>query len=126
MKLKFALLLVIGVTFNSCSDRIVGTWTIQKYETTTPEKQDVSLKNIGTMTFYKNGKGEKNISYTIFESMKEDKSSFKWKRTEKFITIDGRESDFSKTWIIMTDDGKFQKWQSTDGNNQVQILELIR
>jgi len=126
MKLKFAWLLFIGVTLSSCSDRIVGTWNIQKYETTTPEKQDVSLKNIGTMTFHKSGKGEKNISYTIFESLKEDKSSFQWKRSEKFITLDGLASEFSKIWIVMTDESKFQKWQSTDSNNQVQILELIR
>lgn len=75
MKLKIASLLLIGVTFMSCSDRIVGTWSIQKYETTTPEKQEVSLKNIGTMTFYKNGEGEKNISYTVFETLKEDKTT---------------------------------------------------
>ena len=126
MKLKLTAFLFIGVTLMSCSKHIVGTWNIQKYETTTAAKQGIALTNIGTMTFKKNGSGEKNISYTIFETKKEDKSSFKWTQSENYITIESDGSEFSKTWIVVKDENKFQKWQSTDGNNQVQVLELVK
>ena len=31
---------------------------------------------------------------------------------------------FSKTWIIMTNKRNIKKWKSTDGTNNVQIIEL--
>ena len=43
----------------SCSPRMVGTWTVQRFETTKPGQQGVSLNNIGTINFNKNGTGEK-------------------------------------------------------------------
>ena len=49
----------------SCSPRLVGTWTVQRFETTQPGKQGSILKNIGTINFNKNGIGEKNVNYTI-------------------------------------------------------------
>lgn len=124
MKIKFALLVLLGTSFVSCSKKFVGTWTIQKYETSTPSQPGVSLNNIGTMTFKKNGNGEKNISYTIFESTKEDKSNFEWTLAGNLLTIKSDGSEFSKTWIVIKDEKKFQKLQSTNGNNQVQVLEL--
>jgi hypothetical protein len=126
MKLKFLTLLLIGVTCMSCSDPLPGTWTIQKYETSTPSKENVSLMNIGTITFHKDGTGEKDIRYTVFENLKEDKSSFKWTKSHNYVTVESIGSEFAKTWIVIQDGSKIQKWQSTDGNNQVQVLELVK
>ncbi len=124
MKLKFAPLLLIAVTLMSCSNRLVGVWTIQKYETTTPTQQSTSLMNIGTMTFHNNGNGVNNINYSVFGVAKEDKSTFKWTQSDTYVTIESQGSEFAKTWIIVKNERKYQKWQSTDGNKQVQVLEL--
>lgn len=110
--------------FSSCSHRLVGTWAVERYETTTPGEEGISLSNIGTMTFKRNGTGTKNISYAIFDVNRRDMLPFSWTADRTFIHIDSRDSDFSKTWIQVKDRGKFQQWKSTDGRNQVQILEL--
>lgn len=121
---KSIILLSAAVLLASCSDKLLGTWTIQKYETTTPGEQGVTLSNIGTMTFEKNGHGMKNISYTIFNETKNDKTPFTWEASEKFITIDSEGSEFAKTWIVIEKKKDFILLKSTDGANQVQILEL--
>lgn len=118
--------LVLAVLFlTSCSHRMVGTWAVQRYENTTVGQEGVSLYNIGTIQFNKNGTGEKDIHYTVLGVTNEDKHPFKWIwNDDKYVTIDGENSNFSKTWIIITNKGKFQKWKSTDGSNNIQILEL--
>ncbi len=117
-----------AVTFlHACSHRLVGTWTVQRYETTTPGQQGVTLTNIGTIQFLKNGSGEKYLNYNVLGISRNDKVPFKWTWTDsKYITIDGEDSEFAKTWIIMTNKKKLQKWKSTDGTNNIQIIELIR
>lgn len=110
---------------SSCSHRMVGNWTIQRYETTTPGKEGITLTNIGTMKYNKNGTGEHNISYSVLGAHYEDNSSFGWKWDDgKYISIEGESAEFSKTWIIIENKKKFQKWKSTDGENNVQIIEL--
>ncbi len=123
-KLIFATIFLAGILLTSCSNRLVGTWTIQKYESVKSGQTSVSLTNIGTMKFLRNGEGEKNINYTIFGEVKEDNSLFKWKLSDKFINIDSQGSEFSKTWIIIKNNKKFQQWQTTDGSDQVVTLEL--
>jgi len=116
---------VIILLMTSCSHRMVGTWTVQRYETTTPGKQAVSLYNIGTMQFKENGKGEKNLNYTVLGITRDDKLPFQWSWSDgKYISIESQNSDISKTWILMENKKRFQKWKSTDGTNNVQIIEL--
>ena len=104
---------------------MVGTWTVQRYVTTTPGQQGVALSNIGTMQFQGNGSGEKNLNYSVLGIQRDDKLPFKWTWNDgKYISIESNGSDFSKTWIIMTNKKKYQKWKSTDGTNNVQIIEL--
>lgn len=123
--LKLSALLLSTTIFTSCSHRLVGTWNVQRYETTTPGQQGVSLSNIGTIRFKGNGSGEKNLNYIVLGINKKDKQPFKWNWTEgEYVSIDSQGSDFSKTWIIMTNKKKYQKWKSTDGTNNIQILEL--
>ena len=82
--------------------------------------------NIGTITFNKNGTGTKNLDYSLLGVSKKDATPFTWSTTEDFITIEGDESEFSKTWIFIENKNDYQKWQSTDGANTVQTLELVK
>jgi hypothetical protein len=126
MKKSVILLPVIAVVllFTSCSHRLVGTWNISKYETVTPDKQGVAFSNIGTMTFYKNGTGTKQLSYSILGLFRNDDQPFTWKAAENLVTISGNGTDLAKTWIQVENKKKFQQWKSTDGSNEVQVLEL--
>lgn len=122
----FALPAITKAIFSltSCSHRLVGTWNVARYETTTPGQQGVSLSNIGTMTFRGNNSGEKNLKYQVLGIQRDDQLPFKWTATEKYVSIENGGADFSKTWIILENKKKFQKWKSTDGTNQIQVIEL--
>lgn len=108
----------------SCSHRLTGTWNVVHYKTMKPDEPGVTLSNIGNITFNNNGKGEKNISYTLFTNLVEDKEPFSWKVTEDYVAIESNESDFSRIWIITTNKPKSQIWKTTDGKSEVKILEL--
>jgi hypothetical protein len=110
----------------SCSHGLVGTWNVQKYETNTAGEHNISLQNIGSMTFDKAGTGDKQIEYSVLGMVKKDTLPFKWNATEKQVTINSKNSEFGKTWIIIENKGKFQKWKSTDGTNQIQMIELAK
>lgn len=85
----------------------------------------MALSNIGTIQFIKNGTGNKNINYTALGVTHNDQQPFKWTWSDdKYVTIEGDTSAFAKTWIIMSNKRKFQKWKSTDGTNNIQIIEL--
>jgi hypothetical protein len=119
-------LLISVVFFSACSHRLTGTWTVSKYETETVGQQGLVLQNIGTMDFKGNGSGEKNLKYTIFGMERNDNMPFKWTATDQYVTIESSNSDFDKTWIIFKNKAKFQQWKSTDGKNQIQVLELVK
>lgn len=129
MKSKFTLFLIllVSISLSSCGPRISGTWNIQNYQSNAQGGDGVSLSNIGTLSFNKNGSGEKKINYNFLGSTTEEETSFKWKSEDNLITIDdGQESQFNKTWIILEDKKNYQRWRSTDGRNQVQTLVLTR
>lgn len=117
-------LLLMALLFSSCSHDVVGTWTIEKYETLSPGGKNTALTNIGTLTFFENGNGEKNLNYNVLGSAKRDTTPFHWVVTENYITLEGQESEIEKTWIIINSSSKVQSWNATDGKNQVQILNL--
>ncbi len=123
--IKISAVVLATFLLASCSHRMIGTWTVQRFETTTPGQQGISLSNIGTMQFNKNGSGEKNLNYSVLGITRNDQIPFKWNwNDDKYISIESESSDFAKTWIIMTNRKKFQKWKSTDGSNNIQIIEL--
>lgn len=128
MCLKFSLTpaLLLCLLLSACSDRLVGTWKVQKYETVIPGEQTVSLANIGTMTFNKDFSGVKNVHYNVFGQQRDDSGAFVWSHTESYVTIKANDSNFSKTWLVKEDGKKKQRWQSTDGRGQIQTLELGR
>ncbi|NNE78213.1 MAG: hypothetical protein HKN31_14215 [Pricia sp.] len=128
MQSKTILLAAISTVFlfYSCAPRLVGTWNVKKYETISPDNQGISLQNVGTITFEKNGTGQKDLNYSVLGIEKDDSTPFKWSASESYITIEGEDSDLAKTWIFVENKAKLQKWKATDGRNQVQSLELIK
>ena len=116
--------LLLSVSLSSCAHRLVGTWQVQKYEKKTPSEQGMSVSNIGTISFDRNGTGEKNLDYSLLGVSSKDVTPFEWSVTEKFVTVSGEESELTKTWIFIEDERDYQKWQSTDGANTIQTLEL--
>lgn len=129
MKTRFftiAIFVFTGFIFSSCSNQLVGTWTVQNYETYEPGKDGVTAKNIGTITFQRNGNGNKELTFNIFGITKEDKTPFTWLLNNNFLTISGQNSELAKTWIIVENKSNYQKLSATDGANQVQIIELAK
>lgn len=110
--------------FPSCSPKLAGTWKVSKYEVTQSGQKTVSVNDIGTMTFRKNGEGQKQIQYTVSGKERTDNSDFGWHTTGPYLGIESPNSDFSKTWTIITNKRNEQKWKSTDGKIGVQVLEL--
>lgn len=122
--MNFFILLSIMAIFSSCSPKIVGIWNVESFQTITQGNETMSAKNIGTITFQKNGTGVKDLSFSILGAPKEDKTPFSWTLKDNLLTINGQESDFVKTWIVVESKVKYQKIKSTDGAAQVQIVEL--
>ncbi len=125
-KLFIPLSAALLFAFSSCSHRLVGTWTVQKYENLSPGEKGVSVQNVGSISFDKDGTGQKEMNYTVLGVEKDDSTPFEWSTTENYITIKSEDSDISKTWIYLENKNKSQKWKSTDGKNQVQTLELVK
>ena len=127
---KLIFIAIAAISFTSCSPKLVGTWNIDKYEINDQKGQKAVLKNAGEITLKKNGTGEKNVSYSIFSNDYSDIQPFKWNLEETNLTITGsnpkEESDFNKTWIVITNKSKKQVWKSTDGSTTVQVLELSK
>ena len=121
LQILFILFLLFAV---SCAPRLVGTWSVQKYETVRPGNKGISLQNVGTISFDKDGTGQKMMNYSVLGIEKDESTPFKWSATETYITIEGTDDEISKTWIYLENKNKSQKWKSTDGKNQVQTLEL--
>lgn len=126
MKSIFTLSFIAVLFLTSCSDKIVGTWNVQKFETIKPGQQNISLTNIGTITFNKNNTGEKNLYYNVLGVETKDDVPFKWNLNEPYITIESENSSIAKTWILIENNRKSQKWKSTDGSNEIQTLELTK
>jgi len=117
---------IAAISLSSCSPKITGTWNIASYESKSPNGQEIKVANIGTIDFKKNKSGVKKINYSLFENKVEDNTGFKWSKSEdgESVTITGDGSQLNKTWLIIKNERKYQKWKSTDGTNTVQMLEL--
>ncbi|MCF4101784.1 lipocalin family protein [Gillisia sp. M10.2A] len=130
MKKSLCIAAIAAFIFTGCSQRIVGTWNVDKYEVNNQKGQNLTTTNAGKITFNKNGTGEKKIEYSIFSNDYSDARPFTWKLQDSNLTITGmkndKKSDFDKTWIIVTDKGDRQVWKSTDGSNTVQVLQLTK
>lgn len=128
MKTKSLFLLPISILFllSSCAPRLVGTWKVKKYESVSAGDKGISVQNVGSISFDKNGTGQKEMNYKVLGMEKDDSTPFQWNATENYITIESADSDLSKTWLFLENKKKSQIWKSTDGKNQVQTLELVK
>lgn len=131
MKKSLFIAIISAMFITSCSPRIVGTWNVDRYEVDNQKGQNLNVRNAGEITFRKNGTGEKDIQYNMFQNQLTDSEEFRWTmQADQFITLTSpnkkEESEFDKTWIIVTDKKKKQVWKSTDGRSSVQVLELSK
>lgn len=128
---KLLLISALLVCFTSCSPKLVGAWNIDRYEVDNQRGQNFTTRNAGELVINKNGTGEKNVSYTMFQNEFNDMQSFNWTmQGDNIINITSPQaketSDFDKTWIMVTNTKKKQLWKSTDGKNTVQVLEMSK
>jgi type 1 fimbria pilin len=119
-----ASLIAMLFVFSSCTHRLVGVWKVASYETSQVGESGSTFTDIGTITFDKDGTGQKNISYTLIGTTVSDRMPFNWSVNGIIVNIDGQQSDFVKSWIIIDNKPTYQKWKSTDGSNIVQTIEL--
>ncbi len=131
MKKSLFIIAFTALLFTSCSPKLVGTWNVDRYEVDNQKGQNITTQNAGEIIINKNGTGEKNIQYNMFQNEFSDMQEFRWNmQGEDLITITSKnsykKSDFDKTWIMVTNSKKKQVWKSTDGKNSVQVLELSK
>jgi len=128
---KLFFITAVMLCFTSCSPKLVGTWNIDRYEVDNQQGQNFTTRNAGIITIKKNGTGEKNVQYNMFQNEFSDRESFRWNmQGDDIITITTpnarQKSEFDKTWIMVTNSNKKQLWRSTDGKNSVQTLEMSK
>lgn len=127
MKSKLLLLLSV-LLLTSCSNSLVHTWNIDRLETLRENGENSTYNNIGTITLNKNKTGNNNFS--IIELDETDKNSFKWEEKGGYIILKSAKSEAEsrlfKAWIMTQNSAKKQVWKSTNGKNDIQIIELSR
>lgn len=126
-KVLYSIFILSGVFLSSCANRLVGTWNIDNYETTNQASQTSVLRNVGEIIFEKNGSAIKKVDTNFFTNASTNDVPLQWSNVKgKTVTLSGDDSDFAKTWIVITDKRKTQVWKATDGGNGVQTLELSK
>jgi len=105
--------------------RITGEWNVAAYTEQNVEGEDGTVDNAGTMSFYKNGKGVKNITGISWIRNFKEGREFRWQNSANTVTLFDKNSIFAKSWIITVNKQKRQEWKSTDRGN-VQTLQLRR
>ena len=130
-KLSILPILISTVLLFSCSaeqklkKRITGEWNVAAYTEQNVEGEDGTVDNAGTMSFYKNGKGVKNITGIPWRRNFNEGREFRWQNSANTVTLFDKNSIFAKSWIITINKKKRQEWKSTDRGN-VQTLQLRR
>ena len=118
-------LLVSCSAENRLKRRLTGDWTITQYQEQNVNGGGGTTANVGTMTFYRNGRGTKNLSGIPWRQNISEGRDFRWQNTAESVTIFDQNSIFAKSWIITVNKKKRQEWKSTDRGN-IQVMELRR
>lgn len=108
------------------SRRVTGEWQIVSYKEHNINESNVSMTNIGTINFGDNGEGTRSLNFSILGQKYMEGEKFKWTNTENVITIQSQEQEHPKSWIVTESSSKNQKWKSTDGQGNVQIMKLTK
>ncbi|MFZ5976969.1 lipocalin family protein [Hydrotalea sp.] len=119
-------IVVATLLLNSCSlqQRLTGTWNIVKFQETNINQQNAEASNVGTIQFKKDGSGIKSLSYSILGNQTNDQKPFTWTINGQNITLNSDNAQFPKSWIIVTNKAKYQVWKTTDGQGNIQKMEL--
>jgi hypothetical protein len=121
-----SLALIISLTACSAEkklhNRLVGTWEVASFNENS-ENSNTNLSNIGTVSFAKDGRGSKELSFRL-RGEQTDNTPFTWSNTATTITVQSDRSQFSKAWIIIQNKKKQQLWKSTNGKGGVQEVLL--
>lgn len=112
--------------------RLRGTWTVANYGVESPTARSTGAPSVyGTITFNKDWSGSvENAS--IFDNLTSRSATtggkyiFRWNNTENIVVLRSEGSTVSKSWIVMVNKKDRQVWKSTDGNNEVNTIELKR
>lgn len=131
MKKSLFIAAILAFFLTSCGGpKIVGTWNVDRYVVDNQQGRTMNTTNAGQIKINKNGTGEKDINYAMFQTEFSDTQSFRWNMpSEDLITLtssNSTNSDLDKTWIIVSKKKDKQVWRSTDGKNTVQTLELSK
>lgn len=131
MKKTLFLTAIIVFFFASCGgNKMVGTWNVDRYEVDNQQGRTMNTTNAGQIKLNKNGTGEKDLNYAMFQTEFSDTQSFNWNMpSEDLITLtssNSTNSDLDKTWIIVSNQKDKQVWRSTDGKNTIQTLVLSK
>lgn len=108
------------------SRRLRGTWQIINYNVERPNVRSAAVPNYGTITFNKNGTGRLDATNIFLGMERSGQTEFNWANTENIVVIRWKNSEFAKSWIVITNKKNDQVWKSTDGANAVETLELRR
>ena len=90
------------------------------------DDSDVSMTNIGSISFDDDGNGVRSLDYSILGQEYMEGEKFKWSNTENVITISSNEQEHAKSWIVVESSSDNQTWKSTDGKGNVQIMKLTK
>ncbi|PZX62956.1 lipocalin-like domain-containing protein [Hydrotalea sandarakina] len=123
---KIYLVLIAAIALGSCTlqQRLTGTWNIVKFQETNISQQNASASNVGTIQFKKDGTGVKSLSYSILGNQTNDQKPFTWTINGNNVTLNSENAQFPKSWIIVTNKAKYQVWKTTDGQGNIQKMEL--
>ncbi|MDE3124712.1 MAG: lipocalin family protein [Bacteroidota bacterium] len=118
--------LVATLLLSACGlqQRLTGTWNIVKFQETNISQQNAEASNVGTIQFKKDGSGVKSLSYSILGNQTNDQKPFTWTINGQNITLNSDNAQFPKSWIIVTNKPKYQVWKTTDGQGNIQKMEL--
>jgi hypothetical protein len=123
---KIYLVFIAAIALGSCTlqQRLTGTWNIVKFQETNISQQNASASNVGTIQFKKDGSGVKSLSYSILGNQTNDQKPFTWTINGNNVTLNSENAQFPKSWIIVTNKAKYQVWKTTDGQGNIQKMEL--
>lgn len=127
MKKLFSIAILFTILSCSIERQIVGNWQITSYAESGADGSNANAVNIGTISFDKDGTGSNDLSFSILGAEKNEQNNFSYSIGDESVTIKTDDnSDLAKSWLVIESKAKMQKWKSTDGKGNVQVLELVK
>jgi hypothetical protein len=113
-----------GTAQKKYAKRLEGQWNISSYEEIRDGKSAMSMANVGTMIFKKDFTGLREMSFSIMNKDQSVSEEFTWTATEESISINSKDEEFPKTWILKSNKKTVQEWISTDSKGRVLKMKL--